>query len=84
MDPSSQGVGYMLREQGHRTDAENIQERGEKTGVKFHIAGGVIGGLNVRNWSFTKTKKLIPRSLRSLLGLVDGLQLRLKKNMLLG
>jgi hypothetical protein len=39
MDPSSQSVGHILREQGHRTDPENIQERGEKTGIKFHIAG---------------------------------------------
>ena len=39
MDPSSQSQGYILREQGHRTDPENIQERGEKTGVVFHIAG---------------------------------------------
>jgi transposase len=39
IDPSSQGAGYVLRERGYRLDTENIQERGEKTGVKFHIAG---------------------------------------------
>ena len=41
IDPSSQGVGYILREDGTRTDPENIQERGEKTGVKLHIAAWV-------------------------------------------
>lgn len=39
MDPSSQAQGHILREEGHRTDPENIQERGEKTGVKVHVAG---------------------------------------------
>ena len=38
LDPSSQSVGYTLREEGHRLDPKNIQERGEKTGVKFHVA----------------------------------------------
>jgi hypothetical protein len=37
IDPSSMGQGYILREEGHRTDPENIQERGEKTGVELHI-----------------------------------------------
>jgi hypothetical protein len=37
IDPSSQGQGHILREQGTRMDTENIQERGEKTGVKLHI-----------------------------------------------
>ena len=37
LDPSSQAQGYILREQGTRIDAENIQERGEKTGVKLHV-----------------------------------------------
>lgn len=50
LDPSSQSVGHILREQGHRTDPENIQERGEKTGVKFHVAGWC-------NWWF-KCEKL--------------------------
>jgi hypothetical protein len=39
MDASSQSIGHILREQGHRTDPENIQERREKRGIKFHIAG---------------------------------------------
>jgi hypothetical protein len=38
IDPSSLCQGYILREQGHRYDPENIQESGEKTGVKLHIA----------------------------------------------
>jgi hypothetical protein len=37
LDPSSQAQGCILRERGTRTDAENIEERGEKTGVKLHI-----------------------------------------------
>jgi hypothetical protein len=41
IDPSSQGVGYILREDRTRTDSENIQERREKTGVKLHIAAWV-------------------------------------------
>lgn len=41
LDPSSQAQGCILREQGTRLDAENIQERGEKTGVKLHIFGWV-------------------------------------------
>lgn len=39
IDPSSNSVGYILREEGTRYDSVNIQERGEKTGVKLHIAG---------------------------------------------
>jgi len=30
INPSSQAQGYILREEGTRTDTENIQERGEK------------------------------------------------------
>lgn len=37
LDPSSQAQGYILREQGTRLDPENIQERGEKTGVTLHV-----------------------------------------------
>jgi hypothetical protein len=37
LDPSSQSQGYILRERGTRTNAENIQERGEKTSVKLHV-----------------------------------------------
>ncbi|XTI86240.1 hypothetical protein V2W45_1519188 [Cenococcum geophilum] len=32
IDPSSNSVGYILREEGTRYDSVNIQERGEKTG----------------------------------------------------
>lgn len=42
--------GYILREQGHRYDTENIQQRGEKTGVKLYIAAWV-------NW-YKKADKL--------------------------
>ena len=38
IDPSSQAQGNILREQGTCYVIENIQERGEKTGVKLHIA----------------------------------------------
>ncbi len=39
IDPTSQAPGGILRERGTRYDDENIQERGEMKGVKFHIAG---------------------------------------------
>jgi hypothetical protein len=32
IDPSSRAQGWILRERGHRMDAENIQARREKTG----------------------------------------------------
>ena len=41
IDPSSTAQGYILREQGTRYDTENIQERGEKTGVELHVAAWV-------------------------------------------
>jgi predicted AAA+ superfamily ATPase len=41
IDPSSQGVGHILREEGTRYKAENIQQRPELKGVKLHIAGWV-------------------------------------------
>jgi hypothetical protein len=41
IDPSSMGQDCILRELGHRYDTENIQERGEKTGVKLHVAAWV-------------------------------------------
>ena len=41
IDPSSTAQSYILREQGTRYDTENIQERGEKTGVELHIAAWV-------------------------------------------
>ena len=50
IDPSAMRTGWILREQGHRYDTENIQERPELTGVKLHVAGWV-------NW-YTKYKKL--------------------------
>ena len=37
LDPLSQSQCCILREQGTRTDAENIQERGERTGLKLHV-----------------------------------------------
>lgn len=50
VDPSSQAVGDILREEGHRYDDENIMERLPKEGGKFHVAGWV-------NW-FEKCEKL--------------------------
>ena len=41
IDPSSLRQGYILREEGHRLDDENIQERPAKIGVKLHVAGWV-------------------------------------------
>jgi transposase len=41
IDPSSMAQGYILRELGQRYNTENIQERGEKRGVKLHIAAWV-------------------------------------------
>jgi hypothetical protein len=40
-DPSSQQVGYILREEGLRNKPENIQERGQKEGNKLHVAGWI-------------------------------------------
>lgn len=39
VDPSSMIQEEVLREEGHRYDTENIQERGQLTGVRFHVAG---------------------------------------------
>jgi hypothetical protein len=41
IDPTSTLQGYILREEGQRYDSENIQERGEKKGVKLHIAAWI-------------------------------------------
>src|ERR1700712_1085558 len=41
IDPSSQAVVDILREQGTRYDDENIRERLPKEGGKFHVAGWV-------------------------------------------
>lgn len=50
IDPSSQAQGSILRERGTRYDTVNIQERGEKTGVRLHVAGWI-------NWH-AKSEKL--------------------------
>lgn len=50
IDPTSLGVGHILREQGRRYDDENIQEIPEKVGSKFHVAAWVT-------W-FDKAEKL--------------------------
>jgi hypothetical protein len=41
LDPTSQQQGYILREEGTRYNTENVQIRGEKKGIKLHIAGWV-------------------------------------------
>jgi transposase len=41
IDPSSLAIDRILRERGHRYDDENIQWRGQKKGVKFHIAASI-------------------------------------------
>jgi hypothetical protein len=38
VDPTSQAVGDILREQGTRDLLENIEERPPLKGVRFHIA----------------------------------------------
>lgn len=38
IDPSSIRQGHILREQGHRYDTENIQQRPELLGVRIHCA----------------------------------------------
>jgi hypothetical protein len=50
IDPSAQQAPGILRELGKRYDDENIVERGEKEGVKFHIAAWIT-------W-FDKAEKL--------------------------
>jgi len=50
VDPTSLCAPQVLREAGHRYDDENIVERGDKKGVRFHIAGWI-------NW-FEKAEKL--------------------------
>lgn len=50
VDPTSLCAGEILRERGTRYNDENIQERGEKKGVRFHIAAWVT-------W-FEKAEKL--------------------------
>jgi len=41
IDPTSQAVGNILREKGKRYNSKNIQQRGEKKGVKFHVAAWI-------------------------------------------
>jgi hypothetical protein len=41
IDPSSMAQGSILRERGTRYDIENIQQKPEKKGVKFHVAAWV-------------------------------------------
>lgn len=41
IDPSETSQGFILREQGTRDDPDNIQERGDKAGVKLHIAAWI-------------------------------------------
>jgi hypothetical protein len=50
IDPSAQQAPGILRELGKRYDDENIVERGEKEGVKFHVAAWIT-------W-FDKAEKL--------------------------
>jgi hypothetical protein len=39
IDPTSQDVSYILREEGTRYEPNNIQERPTKEGIKLHVAG---------------------------------------------
>lgn len=41
IDPESQRVGEILREEGHRYDTENIMEGEERQGAAFHIAAWI-------------------------------------------
>ena len=41
IDPGSQAVGDVLREQGKRYDTENIEERQPRQGSKFHITATI-------------------------------------------
>ena len=50
-DPNAQAQGYILREEGTRTESENIQEWRSKTGNTLHVAGWA-------NW-YWKCDKLI-------------------------
>lgn len=50
IDPSSYAQGNILREEGHRLDPENIQQRPQKIGVKLYIAAWI-------NW-YGKADKL--------------------------
>ena len=52
IDPSSQGVGHILREEGTRYDTENIQQIPALEGVKLHIAGYVNWHYKCENLEF--------------------------------
>ena len=41
VDPAAMGSSYILREEGTRTDSENIQEKPQMEGNKVHVAGWV-------------------------------------------
>jgi hypothetical protein len=41
IDPKSQRVGEILREEGHRYDDKNIMERVEREGIAFHVAAWI-------------------------------------------
>lgn len=41
VDPSSTAQGCIFREEGTRTDPENIQERGEKKGNALQVAAWI-------------------------------------------
>jgi hypothetical protein len=49
VDLTSQPVGEILREEGHRYDDENIQERGEKKALLFTLQRGSPGMAKQRN-----------------------------------
>lgn len=48
-DSSAQQAGFILREEGTRLEPENIQMRGNKTGIVLHVAAGAIGGIWLLN-----------------------------------
>ena len=52
IDPTAQQALGVLRECGKRYDDENIAERGERKGVKFHIAAWVTWDAKAENLEF--------------------------------
>ena len=52
IDPTAQQAPGVLRERGKRYDDENIAERGERKGVKFHIAAWVTWDAKAENLEF--------------------------------
>jgi hypothetical protein len=57
IDPTSLAVEDVLRERGTRYDTENIQERGEKKGIKFHVAAWITWYRKQRNSNSIMMKK---------------------------